>query len=349
MSLIFEAPLFREFLSELAAQPQIALDTEADSLHCYFEKLCLVQVGWPGKFQILDPLAKISLPDFFEALRGKRLIFHDADYDLRLLRRSGEFPDDQIFDTMIAARLCGEAQLGLAALINKYFDVELSKASRKANWALRPLSSQMVEYALNDVRYLEELVEILEEKLEDLGRMEWFFQSRDRMVKATRDIKIRDEEMAWRISGYFKLPPRSWVILKAIWKWREEEAQRSNKPPFYVMSQEEMLHAAEQTAQGKKWKASKFSPDRAARFHEILEKALAIPEEEWPQEIVFEKVRPTKKELDRFQQLKEWRDRKAKEINLDPSIIASKSALEAIAKDIKAPALLPWQRVLLRI
>jgi len=83
---------FREFLTELASQSQIALDTEADSLHCYFEKLCLVQIGWPGKLQLLDPLANLPLPDFFEALRGKRLIFHDADYDFRLLRRSGEFP-----------------------------------------------------------------------------------------------------------------------------------------------------------------------------------------------------------------------------------------------------------------
>ncbi|MBM3856626.1 MAG: hypothetical protein FJ390_01525 [Verrucomicrobia bacterium] len=349
MPLISEAPLFREFLTELASQSQLALDTEADSLHCYFEKLCLVQIGWPGKLQLLDPLAKLPLLDFFEALRGKRLIFHDADYDLRLLRRSGEFPDDQIFDTMIAARLCGESQLGLAALIKKYFDVELSKASRKANWGMRPLSKQMSEYALNDVRYLEELAEILEEKLEELGRLEWFSQSRNRMVKATRDIKQRDEEMLWRISGYLKLPLRSWVILRAIWRWRDAEAQRWDKPPFYVMSQDEMLHVAEQTAQGKKWNASKFSPDRAVRFHAMLEEALTIPEEAWPKEIIFEKVRPTKKEIDCFQHLKDLRDRKAKEINLDPSIIASKVALEAIAKDIKAPSLLPWQRGLLGI
>ena len=349
MPLIFQDSPFREFLAELASQDQIALDTEADSLHCYFEKLCLVQIGWPGKLQLLDPLAKIPMPDFFEALRGKRLIFHDADYDLRLLRRSGEFPDDQIFDTMIAARLCGEPQLGLAALIKKYFDVELSKASRKANWGQRPLSHHMVEYALNDVRYLEELAAILEEKLEELGRLEWFSQSRDRMVKATREIKPRDEELLWRISGYLKLPLRAWVILRAIWQWREGEAQRWNKPPFYVMSQEEMLRAAEEAAQGKKWETSKFYPDRAVRFYEMLEQALTIPEEAWPRELIFEKIRPTKKEGDRFQQLKDWRDRQAKELNLDPSIIASKVALEAVAKDIKAPALLPWQRTILKI
>lgn len=340
---------FQDFLSELAAQSEIALDTEADSLHCYFEKLCLIQIGWSGKLQLLDPLAKLSLPDFFEALRGKRLIFHDADYDLRLLRRSGEFPDDHIFDTMVAARLCGESQLGLAALIKKYFGVELSKASRKANWGQRPLSHEMVEYALNDIRYLVDLADVFEEKLEDLGRIEWFLQSRDRMIRATREVKQRDEEVVWRISGYIKLPPRAWVLLRAIWQWRDAEARHWNKPSFYVMSHEEMLEIANLVAQGKKWKTPKLSHERTIRFQEMLEKALAIPEAEWPQEIIPVRVSITKKEADAFRKFKELRDRKADELQLDPSIIASKAALEAIAKDVTAPALLPWQRGVLGI
>lgn len=347
---MISSPLpFREFLAELAPQTQIALDTEADSLHCYFEKLCLVQIGWPDSLRLLDPLAELPLPDFFESLRGKKLIFHDADYDLRLLRRAGAFPDDQIFDTMIAARLCGEPQLGLAALVKKYFQVELSKASRKANWGQRPLSHQMVEYALNDVRYLLDLADIFETRLEELDRHEWFLQSRDRMIRSTREVRQRDEEMLWRISGYLKLPPRAWVILRAIWQWRDAEAQRWNKPPFYLMSQEEMLQIAALVAEGKKCNIIKFPQDRALRFQEMLEKALAIPEKEWPQEIIFEKVRPTKKEADQFQYLKTVRDRKAKELELDPSILASKAALEAIAKNVQAPALLPWQRAVLGI
>lgn len=348
-SMISSTSSFNAFLAELAFQNQVALDTEADSLHCYFEKLCLVQVGWTERLELIDPLAKISMPDFFEALRGKRLVFHDADYDLRLLRRSGEFPDDQIFDTMIAARLCGEPQLGLAALIKKYFNIELSKASRKANWSQRPLSNQMFEYALNDVRYLLDLADIFEEKLEDLGRSDWFLQSRDRMIRSTREVKQRDEEMLWRISGYIKLAPRAWVILRAIWHWRDAEARAWNKPSFYLMSHEEMLHIAAKVAEGKKWEMSKFPRERALRFQEMLEKALAMPEEEWPKEIIPVRVVITKKEANAFRQLKELRDRKAKELNLDPSILASKSALESLAKDLKAPNVLPWQRSLLGI
>lgn len=207
----------------------------------------------------------------------------------------------------------------------------------------------MVEYALNDVRYLVDLAEIFEEKLEELGRSSWFLQSRDRMIRSTRDVKQRDEEMLWRIAGYIKLPPRAWVILRAMWRWRDAEARSWDKPSFYIMSHEEMLHAAEQIAQGKKWKPPKLSADRAIRFQEMLEKALATPEEEWPREIIPVRVSISKKEADAFRQLKDLRDRKAKELYLDPSIIASKAALEAVAKDVHAPALLPWQREVLGV
>ena len=327
----------------------IALDTEADSLHCYFEKLCLIQVGWPDELCLIDPLANLPLTKFFSALKGKRLIFHDADYDLRLLRRSGEFPDDNIFDTMLAARLCGEPQLGLAALVEKYFHIKLSKASRKANWGQRPLSSQMVEYALNDVRYLPKLAEIFEEKLHELERIEWFYQSRDRMIRATREVKVKEEDLLWRISGYAKLLPQSWAVLRALWQWRDAESRKRDKPPFYIISNHEMLRIAEDASQGKKISPPRLPQARTVEFEEMLAKALSIPEEEWPKPIPRIRLRATKQELDRFRKLKDLRDQVARDIDLDPSIIASKNALESAARDPETSLLLPWQRQLLEL
>src|SRR5476649_2494466 len=122
-----------------APHPQIPIDTEADSLHCYFEKLCLIQISVPGHDLLIDPLAEFSLQPLFDSLAGKELIIHGADYDLRLLRRVGFTVTAPVFDTMIAARLCGVAEFSLAALIKRYFDVQLTKGSQKANWA-RPRS-----------------------------------------------------------------------------------------------------------------------------------------------------------------------------------------------------------------
>ena len=346
---------FRDYLAALVERPEVALDTEADSLHCYFEKLCLVQSGWgeepatghASDLRLIDPLAGLPLDEFFAALSGKRVIFHDADYDLRLLRRSGEFPDKDIFDTMIAARICGEPQLGLAALVERYFGITLSKASRKANWAQRPLSPQMVEYALNDVRFLPQLARILEDRLEELGRTAWYAQSRDRMVRGTRETRQRDEENLWRITGYAALSRRGWALLRALWHWRDAEARLWDRPPFHVLSNENLLNLADQASRGGNFSRPRLPNPRAERLEAALEAALALPEEEWPAVLRGPRIRSTKEQVDRFNSLKDRRDKVAAEIGLDASILAPKAALEAVASDQNASQLLPWQRSLL--
>ena len=338
---------FRDYLARLSEQKSVALDTEADSLHCYFEKLCLIQSGWEEDLQLIDPLAELPLEDLFRTLRGKEILFHDADYDLRLLRRHGEFPDDNIFDTMIAARLSGESQLGLAALVEKYFGVTLSKASRKANWAQRPLSPQMVEYALNDVRYLPELAGILADRLAELDRTEWYRQSRDRMVRGTRETRQRDEENLWRITGYAALSQRGWALLRALWHWRDAEARSWDRPPFHVLSNENLLRLADEASRGGKFARPRIPQPRAARLEETLQAALALPESEWPKMLKGVRVRATKEQMDRFNKLRDHRDKVARDLGLDASIVAPKAALEAVAADPVAPVLLPWQRGLL--
>lgn len=346
---------FREYLASLAGEERVALDTEADSLHCYFEKLCLIQSGWgqnpqsgwAEELKLIDPLAGLPLEEFFQALKGKTILFHDADYDLRLLRRSGSFPDEDIFDTMIAARLTGEPQLGLAALVERYFGITLSKASRKANWAQRPLSDQMVEYALNDVRFLPQLADILGARLEELGRLEWYRQSRDRMVKGTRETRQRDEENLWRITGYAALSPRGMAVLRALWQWRDGEARLWDRPSFHVLSNDNLLHLASEAAKGGSFSRPRLPHPRAERMEEALEKALALPESEWPQIIRGVRIRSTKEQVDRFNRLRDHRDKVALDLQLDPSILAPKAALEAAAADPHASVLLPWQRELL--
>ena len=338
---------FRDYLARLAAQPSVALDTEADSLHCYCVNVFLIQSGWGYDLHLIDPLAELPMADFFKALEGKEILFHDADYDLRLLRRHGEFPDQNIFDTMIAARICGESQLGLAGLVEKYFGITLSKASRKANWAQRPLSDQMVEYALNDVRYLPELAGILSDRLEELERTEWYRQSRDRMVRGTRETRQRDEENLWRLTGYAALSQRGWAILRALWHWRDSEARLWDRPSFHVLSNENLLRLAEEASKGGKFSRPRLPQPRSTRMEETLEAALALPEEEWPKVIRGVRVRSTKEQIDRFNSLRDHRDRVAKDLGLDASIVAPKAALEAVAADPSASMLLPWQRELL--
>jgi Ribonuclease D len=136
-----------ELLPKLEAVDRIAVDTEADSLHCYFEKLCLIQISLPGHDYLVDPLAEMDLAPLAQKLTGKEIVLQGADFDLRLLRRSIGFVATGVFDTVIAARLLGIRSFSLAALVETFFGVTLAKGSQKANWARRPLPQHMAEYA----------------------------------------------------------------------------------------------------------------------------------------------------------------------------------------------------------
>src|SRR5258708_22245510 len=242
--LIDTAEALHAALPLLAPHARIPIDTEADSLHCYFEKLCLIQISVPDHDLLIDPLAGVPLEPLFGALQGKELILHGADCDLRLLRRVGFVVTAPVFDTMIAARLCGIAEFSLAALIKRYFDVQLTKGSQKANWARRPLSPQMADYAVKDTHYLLEIASILEADLTTLGRIDWFHQSCLKAVAASAITKERDPDEVWRITGSKALRGRASAILRELWRWREAEAQALDRPTFHILHSEQLVEAA---------------------------------------------------------------------------------------------------------
>jgi ribonuclease D len=337
--------------NRLRDAPVIGVDTEADSLHCYQEKLCLIQISAPGIDALVDPLAGLELQPFLDVLGSSTLIFHGLDYDVRLLRRVGFQPPQWAFDTMIAARFLGKTAIGLAALIEDYFGVTLPKGSQKANWALRPLSSHMAEYALNDTRYLLPLREQLESELRELGRWQWFVETCERaMISATRD-RPRDKDSAWQIAGSGKLRGRAAALLRALWQWRDEEARRADRPAFHILSNDELITSAQAFASGKPVDIPRLRNGRRARFFHAADAALDLPESEWPEFERIERRRTTDEEIRKFQALKARRDKVAADLKIDPALIASKTALEALARDPEATAatLLPWQQALLSV
>lgn len=351
MSVIADSQSLEAFLEHLPGHSRIALDTEADSLHCYFEKLCLIQVSVPGRDVLIDPLAGFPLDPFFQALAGRELILHGADYDLRLLQRAGFTQFHKVFDTMIAARLAGLLEFSLAALVSHHFGVELVKGSQKANWAQRPLSERMIDYAINDTRYLIEMAQLLESRLRELGRWEWFGQSCERAVQQAQTVRQRDLENAWRISGSSDLRGRAAAILRELWHWRDSEARTVDRPPFHIANNELLVEAARRADAGEKVAPAHLRDPRRRRFEAALERALALEEEHWPQPIKRNRVRATPEEEKRFRDFRERRDKAASQLSLDPSLIAPKATLEALAADPEGHAqrLLPWQRELLKL
>ena len=340
-----------EVVASFGSLPQLAVDTEADSLHCYFEKLCLIQISIPTQDFLIDPLAPMDLSPLWDAWEHRELIFHGADYDLRLLRRSGCPRPRRIFDTMIAARLVGILEFSYAALMERFFQVKIAKASQKANWARRPLSPQMIEYAVNDTHHLAGLREILDKELDRLNRREWFDQLCQRAIAASEVDKNIDPDQLWRIPGSGHLRDRAAAIFRELWKWREDEAQRIDKPTFHILHSDLLVQAAQRFDAGESVNFRHLHGSRAKRFFDAAQRGMDLPSSEWPKVERKPRLRPTKPQLERLDELKLHRDKVAAELKLDPSLIAPKATLEGLAfrPEETLSRLLPWQRNLLGV
>jgi ribonuclease D len=372
---ITDAARLASLIEQIEPADRVAVDTEADSLHSYREKLCLLQISVPATGAaagvadalprvspghesaravcdyIVDPLANIDLEPLRRGLEAKEIVLHGADYDLRMLRRGLNLAANKIFDTMIAARLLGIREFSLAALVKRYFGLTLLKGSQKANWAQRPLPARMAEYAINDVHYLLPLAEKLEAELDRSERRDWLRQSCQRAIEQAAVARARDHDEPWRIRGSGLLRGPSAAVLRALWQWREKEAEKADRPPFHVLRNEELLKAAMKFASGSVPDYRHFSVRRREAFREAAQAALRAPESEWPISRRRFGTRPSNDTVQRAEELRRRRNKSAEELGLEPSLIAPRSTLEAIAADgTRAEALLvPWQRELLGV
>lgn len=336
-------------LAKMDEVDRVAIDTEADSLHCYQEKLCLVQLSFGGSEYLVDSLAELDLAPLAAALARKELVLQGADYDLRLLRRYIAFGATRIFDTVIAARLLGIREFSLQSLVQRYFGVALTKGSQKANWARRPLPREMAEYAKNDVRYLLPMAEKMAAELRERDRWEWFQQSCQRMIETTAIDRVRDDDEVWRIAGAGTLRGQAAAVLRALWHWRDEEARLADRPPFHILRNDQLIKSARDFCAGETPHFQHLTTRRQRTFVDAAKHALALPESEWPERKRRNGQRPTREMERTAEKLRERRDAVADEHGIEASVIAPRGALDAVAADrARSETLLaPWQRDLL--
>jgi ribonuclease D len=340
-----------EFLPKLRAAGWVAMDTEADSLHAYPEKLCLLQISTAEGDDLIDPLAAIDLQPLWPALRQQQLLFHGADYDLRLLRKKHDFAPHRIFDTMLASRLLGEREFGLFHLVRKYLGVTLEKGSQKADWATRPLTPRMAAYARNDTHYLKPLSDIIREQLCQKQRLSWLEQSCARLIADCSRPAQPDPDLVWRIKGCHTLSRRGLAVLREVWRWREQEAVGGNRPPYFVLSHETLIQIAATTGHGQidDLLPRRFSPRRKDGLLEAIQKGAAVASVEQPHPLRPAARRQTEAERRRCLELEQRRNACATRLGLDPTLIASRATLAALAHDWNAhqEELMDWQRELL--
>jgi len=340
LTILTGAAEIEAFAAELAAETCIGVDLEADALHNYQEKVCLLQFTTSQRTLLIDPLAVDGLAPLAPVLGDQRIrkIFHAGDYDLRCLRRDYGFDIRGLFDTMIGAQFCGEEKIGLADLLRKYFGVELDKRFQKADWSMRPLSEEMAHYAAEDTRHLHRLAELIEQRLIELGRLEWLQEE----CLLLEQVRFADNSgpLFLRFKGAGTLERRQLATLEALLQWRDSEAKRRNRPLFKVIGNGPLLElsklrpgdrAALKTVPG-------LAPGHIERYGRELLGCIAaaamLPQEALP---VYPRERGPERdpEVDkRMKKLKGWRQAKAAELGLDPGVLINNAALEAVARQL---------------
>jgi ribonuclease D len=327
------------FLDEISDVKEIALDTEGASFHRFLDRIYLLQISTRDRSAIIDPLPIGSPAKLGDLLQSKavEVVFHDADYDLRLLHQDYGWHVTNIFDTRIASQLLGIKSFGLAALLEQYFDVKLDKKHQRADWSMRPLSPDMLEYAAQDTRFLLQLKDHMTGELERRGRLNWAREEFARL-EGTRWEAEESMEGFLRLKGARDLSRRELAVLREVANWRDTVAAQLDRATFRVMGNEVLFELARTTPKSVSELAAirgmpKGILERAGSdIVAAVRRGSEVPEAELPK---FPKGQRWNKDRDfddRVARLKSVRDAAAARLELDPGVLCSRERLENIAR-----------------
>jgi ribonuclease D len=346
------------FLDDISGVREIALDTEGASFHRFIDRIYLLQITTRERSAVIDPIpigAPARLGEILED-PAVEVVFHDADYDLRLLHQDYGWHARNIFDTRIAAQLLGIKSFGLAALLEDFFGVKLDKKHQRADWSLRPLTQGMLDYAAQDTRHLLDLRDELRSRLEKLGRLEWAREEFERLEGPKWEPED-DAQNFLKFKGARDLTRRELALLRELVPWRDGVARELDRATFRVMGNEVLLEIARTAPRDAKQLSGLKGMPRGilerggAAILSAVARGLEVAEEHLPK---FPRAAKWEREEDfeaKVTKLKAVRDAAATRLLLDPGVLCSRERLEAIVrkkpgkvKDLEdVPGLRRWQ------
>lgn len=320
-------------------QTLLACDLEADSMHHYREQVCLLQISTETENFIIDPLACPDLSPLVPIFADPAIvkIFHGADYDVRMLHRGFGIEINNLFDTMIACQFLGEPAVGLAAVLKKRFNVELDKRYQQADWSRRPLPPEMLDYAATDTSLLQSLYRQLAVELEEKGRLSWVLEECE-LLSRVRTTERSDAPLAARFKGAARMRPQALAILEGVLRFRDEEAQKKDLPPFKIIGNDSVREIAERNpvSVADLNGISGLSPKLLERYSRSILQAVRdgkkLPPAELPVFATKRKPERSHEQDDRLKKLKEWRTQKSAELGIDAGIMANNALLEELAE-----------------
>lgn len=320
--------------------PAVAVDLEADSMYHFQEKVCLIQMATPRWNAVIDTLRVRDLellrPLFADPTVAK--IFHGADYDVRSLYRDFGIEIANLFDTQIACTFLGMKATGLEAVLQARFGVTIDKKYQRKDWSRRPLPEEMIAYAAEDVRYLLPLAEMLTGELIQKGRLDWVREECG-LLSQVRSSHNNHQPLFLQFRGAGRLSPRSLAVLEALLQFRRAVAQKKDRPLFKIFSNNSLLQLAiEKPASIQRLSESDVLSGKQLNMYgddlvEAIHSARLLPAADLP-------VYPRQKSRamhpaipDRIKALKNWRDKKARTLDIEPAVLLNKSAMTALATE----------------
>jgi ribonuclease D len=330
---------FAGLVHRMRAAGRVAIDTEGASFHRYHDRIYLIQLSTADETAIIDPLEVTDLSAIGEVLsdRAIEVVFHDADYDLRVLDRDYGFRAANVFDTRVAAQLLGEPAVGLGGLLEKFFGVKLDKRLQRADWSRRPLTDEMLRYAASDTSYLLDLRDELERRLRQAGRLHWAQEEFLRLEETVWSASIADGHGFLRLKGAKALNSRSLAVLQSVYAWRDGMAAHQDRAPFRIMSNDTLLALASTKPTTLAGLMRVPGLAQSARKHadallNAVREGLATPAHTLPRVDRGQKPKTNRAIEGRLERLKRLRTARTAELHLEVGILCPNATLQAIAR-----------------
>ncbi len=365
MEIIDDADGLAELVERLSREQCIVVDTESNSFHRFPDRVCLVQIAARGRAWVIDPLEMTT--DDVAPLGGLMAnpdvekVIHAASNDIRVLDKEWSFRVANVFDTSIAAQFCGMRRVGLDSVLLDALGVAIvkSKSLQRADWTVRPLPSEALQYAVDDVLHLQDLRDELVRRLEELGRVEWV-EEEFRRLEGVRYRPPDPPEVAFlNAKGSRALGPQELAVLRELYVFRHKEGVRRDMPPFKILSDSVLTSIAAAGSEDlSEIEGIPANPLRryGKRLQQARERGLAAPPVTRPRNGNSNsngpEGRPTREQIDRLRDLKAWRNERGEELDLDAALIWPMQSLERLARDPSlvndetgegAPVVREWQ------
>jgi ribonuclease D len=321
-------------IKQLKQEPRIAFDTESNSLHAYRERVCLIQISTQDQDYIVDPLSVDAQP-LGEIFADEKIekIFHAAEYDLMCLKRDYSFIFTNLFDTMMAARICGLPAYGLGTLLQEYEGITLDKRHQRDDWGKRPLPQDSLQYAQMDTHYLLSLRDRFRQMLIEQGRMEEALEAFEELCAISpAGMREFDKESYWHIGKPNKLNAQELLVLRELVEVREKLAKKRNLPPYKVLNNSGLIALSKKQPttmpELKNMLAAKQIRRYAKDILYAIKRGKASTQPARPPAIPM----PDPVVAERYAMLHTWRKERAAGRGVDSDVIISKQALWDIAE-----------------